>query len=384
MAALFESYKMEVDNMSIKIKGKMDIKVELAKDLKEVKFDKINRGDQVIIIQHDTIKIDNIYESQEQLINNTTNLILSKKWKECLFDFQGGQIQADMSGINDDSKNNGVIMKNNQIKNKKVLVIKDKNHYNENVALLIKSTHNFSNNNTWEQWCYSCLISKNKEVISIKFNIEDTLDLLKNKINKFKNVINSFKQEVKFFNYTIEKYLTLDNNKERLSKINSIIQKETNKSIDCYYKPFYINENLNIKAYYKGIKEDKINDFIINSNDKIVDKNYVESDKRFNKEYRIIKAIYNFKKSNQNGIDPKTGDYYKDGKKDNENIYYNDNKSIKTSLPGRLSTDYFIKIKDYFVPIENETEKKEIEQRIGMVRKLSDDNKNDFEEECMW
>jgi hypothetical protein len=183
--------------------------------------------------------------------------------------------------------------------------------------------------------------------------------------------------------YSIKNYIK-DDEKINLANVNETLTKYFKKSKE--YEPIFTYKDPDIKVYidqneayvvhnnefafYGGGFEYQFHNSIYRIscgyNVKSTIPKEIKDNQKFHIIYKIAKEIGDFE-INKSGIDPRTGDFYDNGVKDNSKIKYVDAESLV--LNNTNYNNFYVKKYDYFT-IASTSETEEVKDRIKTMDKL--------------
>jgi hypothetical protein len=207
------------------------------------------------------------------------------------------------------------------------------------------------------------ILNDNEESLFLSnSNFRELLDKLVNNNQIKSKLYDKFFNYRVLYNYNCQEHL----NNYSKEKIKLIKNEFGNDIFNRFYKPFYKDKALNIKAYLRNNYEYN-SGYIIKHDNKTIkcEKAYKPE---IEEQLKIIKAMYKFK-TNYNGVNPETGDYYKGGEKNNEYILYKDKDGILVNAHHTLSGSYdiYLKIKGYFI-YANSTIREMYEDKLNCLQ----------------
>jgi hypothetical protein len=164
-----------------------------------------------------------------------------------------------------------------------------------------------------------------------------------------------FDEEEEFVaNYDMGHFLHEENNSEedfaRIRKVFEVIR--PNIEIERLFQPYYVNNKMNFKAYISSYKDFRTGFYFNYNGEYITERQAKTIDTDIVEEIRVAKVMYSFFEMNQNGVNPKTGEYCKNGQlalTNDVDIMYRDADAILVKAKSEWQPTVYIKIKGHFM-----------------------------------
>ena len=241
---------------------------------------------------------------------------------------------------------------------------------------LILSIHHLIDSKNYSWSTKSSVLLVNDKQISV-LNIE--LDTVLYYLEKCPDICQT--QEFKQFNqiyehseFSMDVYIDKKETYKNLIVLKEIFKRINFKSvegIDSFLKPFYVNENLNFKAYFGDIQSWSKGVHFVH-NEKILPKRKEpESDRVFINERRKAWALYKFLVHDQS-MNPLDGYFYKNNSKKELNETYEQRVIYRDELGIIYKSDqwqkdlfYYLKIDGFYIAMDAD-DPKELQQKLEL------------------